>query len=78
MESILFNSRLDLDLCISRTIEIDRKLAERLATEMRGHNLENDQIVNKNPKVDLILGLKILYAVALDNIPTDDPHDYQR
>ena len=66
----------DLDLYIGRAIEIDRKLAERLATEMRDHNIENDQIVPKTPEVDLILGLGVVYAVGLDYIPTDDPKEY--
>lgn len=68
----------DLDLYIGRAIKIDRKLAERLAREMRDYNLENDRILNRKPIVDLILGLGILYAVALDNIPTDDPKEYPK
>jgi predicted NACHT family NTPase len=57
---------LDVDLYISRDIQIDRSSFGKLATEMRNFNVEQKKLTPPQPKALLISRLAAIHALAID------------
>ncbi|MFN6484130.1 MULTISPECIES: NACHT domain-containing protein [unclassified Nostoc] len=67
---------LDVDLYISRDIEIDRSTFAKFATELRKYNDAHHKLVPPQPKGLLISRLAAIHALAVDRSHADIPNEY--
>ncbi|MBN3908812.1 MAG: NACHT domain-containing protein [Nostoc sp. NMS1] len=68
---------LDVDLYISRDIEIDRTTFAKFATEIRKYNDNHSQLLASKPRALLISRLAAIHALAVDRSHGDMPNENQ-
>ncbi|MEH2067326.1 MAG: NACHT domain-containing protein [Nostoc sp.] len=67
---------LDVDLYISRDIEIDRTTFAKFATELRKYNDNYHKLIPPQPRALLISRLAAIHALAVDRSHADMPNEY--